>query len=104
MEAAEVANILRDLRSVKMDKARRAFVDRTRDGFESTGAISLEVLIKLRKLCATYSRQLSELYQARERARITNGLRKIGMTRSEADAIRDKRLDAEREMRSDLGI
>lgn len=104
MEAAEIANMLRDLRSVKMSEARRQFVDRTRGHFEATGALSLESLVQLRQVCRFYGRQLADLHAARERARITNGLRRIGMTRDEAAAIRAERLSVERAHRADLGI
>jgi len=87
-----------------MSKARRDFVDRARDRFESTGSLALETRMKLREFCVLYTKQMKELHAARERARITNGLRKIGMTRAEAAEIRNRRLEEERELRSDLGI
>ena len=104
MEAAEVANTLRDFRSVKLKPEQRAFVDRVRVVFESTGGVPLSIRLELKRLCSCYSKQLRELQRARESARITNGLRKAGMTRADAAAIREQRVQREQEFRSDLGI
>lgn len=104
MEAAEVANTLRDLRSVKLRPEQRAFVDRARAVLEATGGIPLDVRMDLRRLCSCYAKQLTELHRARERARITNGLRKVGLTRADAAAIRSDRVQREGALRADLGI
>jgi len=104
MEAVKVASILNDFRAIKLPKARRDFIDRCRERLESSGHLSRESLSELHSLLALYSRKISELHEARERARVSNGLRKMGMTREDAAKIRNERLEAERKHRSDLGI
>ena len=77
--------LLRDLRSVKLPPDKKLFVDRARIVFESTGNVSLNTKMQIRRLCSQYSVQLKELYRARKRARHTNGKLHMGLTKEDVE-------------------
>lgn len=84
-EEMTVGQILRDLRSIKVPKDIRKFIDKTRDYFESKGNVPDEARVRLRRLCVRYKTQMKELHAARARARKTNGLRALGVSKAEAE-------------------
>jgi len=99
-----VGELLRDFRSVKLRKPQRDFVNSARAEFEKNGSLSWEAVVRLEKMASRYSHQLKELHAARQRARETNGLRRLDMTRAEADLRARERERRELETANDLGI
>lgn len=104
MDSVVVGELLRDFRSIKLRKPQRDFVNEARAEFETNGALPRETVARLREMASNYSRQFKELYDARERARETNGLRRLGITRAEAERRSRERERCETEMANDLGI
>jgi len=99
-----IAEILKDLRSIKMSEKTRKFVNDSRLYFERCGALNIAVQRDLRKICKRYGKQLTELHAARERARMSNGLRRAGIKRAEAQRRVVARKNAERVVVSDVGF
>ena len=96
--------MLRDLRSVKMRPRERADVDRLRARFQQTGAVSSNDERWLHDACRRYAKQIQELHEARDRARRTNSLRYLGLTRLEAERREIERDMAVRDANNDLGF
>jgi CO/xanthine dehydrogenase Mo-binding subunit len=99
-----VDEMLRDLRSVKMRAEERSHVDALRERFQTLGAITTADDHWLRNACRRYAGQLRLLHESRERARHTNALRAMGLTRDEVEAraaARLRRIDAEN---NDMGF
>jgi peptide subunit release factor 1 (eRF1) len=96
--------MLRDLRSVKVRPVERKKVDLLRDQFQRTGTISTPAERWLHDVCRRYSKQLSELHDARDRAHRTNALRSLGMTRAQAAQRVQERAAAEVARSNDLGF
>lgn len=96
--------LLDDLRSVKLPSNTRAFVDRCRDSIQSNGDIPLDDKRKIREIGRRYSVQLNELHAARERAKRTNGLRRLGITNKQAQEMIAIRRKAEADARLDTGL
>lgn len=103
-EQMEIGEILRDLRSIKVTPKTREYINNARNYFESNGAIPVSTQMKLRSICKRYRSQMKELHESRERARRTNGLKKLGMTRSEADRIARERKKERENLRQDVGF
>lgn len=99
-----VDEMLRDLRSVKMRPTERDHVQMLRERFQALGAITTTDERWLREACRRYGMQLRLLHESRERARRTNALRSMGMTRDDLEtraAARQQQI--EREL-NDLGF
>ncbi|MFA4971197.1 MAG: hypothetical protein WC683_01200 [bacterium] len=96
--------MLRDLRSVKLRPADRARVDAVRSQFQSAGTLATSDYRWLHALCRRYSAQLGELRASRERATRSNALRRMGITRAEADRRMAARDAAEQAALNDLGF
>jgi len=103
-ETMTVGEILRDLRSIKVPPKTRDFIDRTRTYFQSEGNLPTETQMKLRRVCNRYKRQMKELSEARDRARKTNGLRAMGLSRDSAAKLVEERRAREAEMKRDVGF
>ena len=99
-----VGEILRDLRSVKVSPATRDYIDRARVHFEGEGNLPLDVQRKLRKVYVKYSVQVKELHESRSRARKTNGLKALGISKEEASRRVDMRESAVVARRNDVGF
>lgn len=99
-----VDEMLRDLRSVKMRPGERAEVDRLRACFQQTGVISLDNERWLHDACRRYVKQIQELHEARDRARNTNALRSLGLTRLAAERLATERERAVQDANNDLGF
>ncbi len=104
MEWASTGELLKDFRSIKLPKDKRVWIDRLRAYFEQHGAIPNDERFKLTKVYRRYSRQFKELYESRERAKCTNGLRAMGMTPVEAARRVKERERQQAEKAADLGI
>lgn len=96
--------LLDDLRSVKLPSNTRAFVDRCRDSIQSNGDIPLDDKRKIREIGRRYSVQLNALHAARERARRTNSLKRMGITQEQANEMIANRRKAEDDARMDTGL
>lgn len=103
-EMMTVGEILRDLRSIKVPPAIRSYINESRSFFEANGALPIETQMRLRQLCNQYKRQMRELHSARARARKTNGLRALGISRSEAAKRVEARRAAEEARKKDVGF
>ncbi len=103
-EELTIGQLLKDLRSVKLRKELRGYVDRMRAVFEAKGDLPALEKVKIRRMCTQYSRQLLELHESRQRAKRTNGLRAMGLTVQEADRRVEKRRADEIRSRMDVGF
>jgi len=103
-EEMEVGEILRDLRSIKVPPKTREFIDRARDYLEKNGGLSVDVQMKVRRICQRYRVQMKELHASRERARRTNGLKRMGITRAEAEMRVEQRRKEQELLRQDVGF
>lgn len=103
-EEMSIGEILRDLRSVKVPRKTKEYVDRARTFFESKGDLSHQVKIELRRICHKYNRQLTELHAARGRAINTNGVRKMGMTMQKAHQLSQAREEMAKAESKDVGF
>lgn len=99
-----VGEMLHDLRSVKVPKTTRAYIDRARICFESNGSIPAKVQFEIKRICQRFSAQLKELHAARERARQTNGRIKLGLSKEDVVQRIADRKAAEENARNDLGF
>ena len=104
MEWASTGELLKDFRSIKLPKNKRVWIDRLRTYFEQHGAIPNDERFKLTKMYRRYSRQFKELYEARERAKCTNGLKAMGLTLGDADKLVKERKNQQAEKAADLGF
>jgi len=96
--------MLRNLRSVKMRPRERADVDRLRARFQQTGVVSPNDERWLHDACRRYAKQIHELHEARDRARRTNSLRYLGLTRLAAERLAEERERAVQDAHNDLGF
>jgi len=103
-EEMSVGEILRDLRSIKVSSKERDFIDRARSYFQSEGNLPTDVQMKLRRICGRYKAQMKELHAARARARRTNGLKAMGISREEAARRVEARRAAEAAKKQDVGF
>jgi hypothetical protein len=103
-EELTVGEILKDLRSVKLPVKIRAFVDQSRSSFQSEGNLPIDIQRRLRSICNQYKAQLKELHAARARARRTNGLKAMGISREEAARRVAARRAAEEAKKNDVGF
>jgi len=103
-ELMTVAEILRDLRSVKVPPDIRGFIDRTRVYFETEGDLPSSTQKRLRQICNQYGKQLKELHASRARARRTNGLKALGISRQEAARRVEMRRAAVAARKNDVGF
>jgi len=104
MDMMTVGELLKDLRSIKLTKDKRAFVDRCRTLFEDAGCLPNDQKFKLYGFAKRYSRQFKELHESRARARKTNGLRSMGITKAEAERRVQERIKQEKLRQSDVGF
>lgn len=103
-EELTIGQMLKDLRSVKLRKELRGYVDRMRTVLEATGSLPAFEKVKIRRMCTIYSKQLVELHESRQRAKRTNGLRAMGITRQEAERRVEKRRADEVRNKMDVGF
>jgi len=96
--------MLRDLRSVKLRPQDRSHVDRLCACFHDAGSVPTDGTRWLHAVCRRYSAQLKELHAARERARTTNSLRSLGLTRAEAQDRAQARTRDDESAHNDLGF
>lgn len=96
--------MLRDLRSVKLRPAERDRLNAVREQFQSAGAIPMSYERWLHDACRRYRGQMEELHAARERAQRTNALRRLGISREQAEARVQERAASEAERANDLGF
>ena len=104
MEGMTVGELLKDFRSIKLPPAKKALVDRWRELFEQIGALPNEQRFALFDLAKRYNRQFRELHESRARARKSNGLRAMGISKAEAQRRVDARRAQEEMRRNDLGF
>ena len=104
MDGMTVGELLKDFRSIKLSKAKRAFIDQCRALFEDAGSLPNRQRFDLFELAKRHNQQFAELHESRARARRTNGLRAMGITRAEADQRVQKRREQEELRRSDIGF
>jgi hypothetical protein len=100
----DVGTILEDLKSIKLPKSRRVFVNDARELYQKSGCLPSYIKTRLIKFLKLYSRQFKELYASRERARKTLWRIREGITREKADEMVMQRLRNVAEQKSDLGI
>ena len=103
-EDVSVGEIIKDLRSIKVSTKTRDYIDRARVYFEGEGDLPLETQRKLRKVYSQYSTQVKALHESRSRARKTNGLKALGISKEEADRRVKMRESAVRIRRNDVGF
>ena len=84
-EELTIRQILRDFKSIKLRKDLRRYIDLMRSLLEMTGDIPAIEKVKVRKMSVRYTRQMSELYDSRQRAKRTNGLKAMGISTQEAE-------------------
>ena len=99
-----VPELLHDFRSIKLSKAQRAWVDRLWYHFETHGSIPNREKFALVRLSKKYSKQFAELHASRDRARRTNALRKMGVSREEFKDMQEERKRKNDADASDLGF
>ena len=104
MQKMPIGELLRDFRSIKLPKDKRTFVDMCRKYLESNGALPHPETLRLREMERRYSKQFKALYEARDRARTTNGLKAMGMTRAEAQERSQARRARKADQNADLGF
>jgi len=104
MDEMTIGDILNDFRSIKLSTAKRDFIDRCRIHFQAHGNLPLEMKVELRNMVKRYSRQFNELHESRARARRTRGLRKSGLTLSEANDLVRRRRENMAAQKSDVGF
>jgi hypothetical protein len=92
--------LVADLRSVKMPAADRARAC----ALHAASRWSVEQVGAGWGLVRRYRRQLEELHAARERARETNGRRKLGLTRGAVEERQAQRVREAEAARTDLGL
>lgn len=97
------AELCADLLAIPLG-ARRDAVLRARAALQATGSLPLEVVTALRRLYAANATRIAELHAARERARVTVALQRIGKTHTELEAEAEERRVAEAKRRDDLGF
>lgn len=96
--------MLRDLRSVKLRPSDRKRVDAIRSIFQSCAGVDWTDERWLHSVCRRYHEQLTELHVARARARKTNGLREMGITREQAAERVVERVREEEAAANDMGF
>lgn len=104
MEKMSIGVLLEDLRSIKLPKKRREFVDSARGSFRSNGSLPVEMQKKLRRFARLYRRQFEELHASRARARRTLWKRSEGLSEEQAQELVRRRRQGEAERKADLGI
>jgi hypothetical protein len=104
MEEMDIGIILEDLKSIKLPKDRRVFVNVARDKFRENGCISADVQKKLRRLVRLYRKQFEELHASRARARRTNWKLREGISEKEAQKLVERRRREVARQKADLGI
>ena len=100
---ANLSELLHDFRSIKVPKDIRTEIDGIRESVQA-GRATMVLARRMEALARRYHRQLTELREARERARRTNGRRAMGMTQAEAQKRVKDREDEMVRRRSDLGL
>ena len=104
MLQVETAVLLDDFRAIKLPGNVRKQVDAIRKMLQENGDIPLEKKRQVRDIARRYKKQLNMLRESRERGRKTLALKKLGIKRSEAEALakeREAQKDAER---NDMGF
>ncbi len=104
MDGMSIADVLKDLRSIKMGAVTRAFVDSCRGTFANTGGLTAKDRSKLRDLCKRFSKQMKELHESRERAKRTNGRRAMGLTLNQVEKLQKNRREEKEASLSDFGF
>jgi hypothetical protein len=96
--------LLDDLRSIKLPKKRREFVNWAIDCLKTNGSLSVDTQMHLRRLERLYRVQFSELHASRERAKRTLWKMREGKTEEQARRLVDLREEEELLKKEDLGI
>ena len=104
MDGMSIADILRDLRSIKMGKVTRSYVDSCHGTFANAGCLSATDRGKLRDLCKRFSKQMKELHVSRERAKRTNGRRAMGLTLNQVEKLQKNRREEKESSLADFGF
>lgn len=98
------AILLEEFRAIKLPKNERAFVDNARRSLQQNGDLMLAIKKELRLLARRYVRQLKALRIAREKAKKTVSLKKLGISSSEAARRVKARQQEEKENKNDFGF
>lgn len=104
MNEMSIGEIIKDFRSIKLDKKKRAFIDQCRQYFESHGNLPLKMKVELRRMMKNYSTQFGELHAARERARKTLWRKKNGLTIEQAHQLVSNRRTKVSAEKADVGL
>tara|TARA_Y100000310_G_scaffold343401_1_gene450861 strand:+ start:6278 stop:6610 length:333 start_codon:yes stop_codon:yes gene_type:complete len=96
--------LLKDLRSVKLQKTDRAFIVRLSQDVDGGLGISRGEEAKLRKLYRKHGTAIARLQESRSRARVSMAAERLGLTKGEREAPIRERDKAEEKERNDLGI
>lgn len=96
--------LIRDIRSIKLPSPDKAKVDSIRSTMASTGSISLEATLYLRRLQTRFNGQFQELYDSRDRARRRAGMKALGLDAEDVAALARQRREREEEASRDLGL
>lgn len=97
-------DMLSDLKSIKLQPEDRTFVLAAVETFRGQGGVGPQTRDRLIELHRRHRRQIREVNEAREKARYTNGIKKLGLTRGEVAERAKARSQEEDRARSDLGI
>lgn len=103
-ENIDIVQLLADLLCVKLPSNIRKYLFLVRDNFDNSGCIQYKDQDRLRDIAFRYRIKLKELYAAREKARISNGLRSLGISRVDFKKRIDRRVSEDKIKRSDVGF
>lgn len=103
-EDIDIVQMLSDLLCVKLPKQIRQYLFFIKNNIGNDGFIEYKDQDRIRDISIRYRKNLKELYAARERAKITNGLRSMGMSRSEFKSRVSDRIENEKMNKLDVGF
>ena len=92
------------LARTRMPVDAKGLVIKYRRHYQANGALPTPKVLELKALFRRYLKRIKTDEEARERARISMGRERIGMTVSEAKVRQKKRIDALRHKVEDFGI
>jgi hypothetical protein len=104
IEKLPLAVILRDLAGVKLPPPIRAFVLEQSVSMRRNGSVSLQVAVRLRKLYRDYRSRIELANEARERARVSMALERMGTSRSEYAELVEAEKRKQKAERDDYGF
>lgn len=92
------------LLSIKMTESRKNRVIRAKAAFQSSGAIPNSEMKWLRSMFKSYKKAIKNLYESRERARLSMARKSMGLTKRDIQRRENQRLKGLKSKVGDFGI